>query len=428
MRKVIIFSALFTLLAAGGVWAAGFRVPEQGAAAMGMANAWVAQADDPSAIFMNPAGIAQLSGPAVSGGFLIIAPGVDHTDVSGKETSLEDRSFFPPNFYATYNSGQSPWSLGVGVSVPFGLGTEWAGDSFARYSSTLTEIKLVNVNPTVACKVNENLMLGLGLDYYNSSVTMDRKMPWGAITFMATGNPAALAIPDGSFDLKGSGDGWGYNAGILYKFGGMYSLGLAFRSEVKVDYEGDATLNNIGGVGLLLQGGTRFKTGGEAELTYPATAQLGFAAQVTPAVLVEADLDWTGWSSYDKLTIKFDDPVVGKTSSTATKDWDDTWCFRLGAKYKATDALVLSAGYLFDQSPIPDENFDTMLPDGETRHGLTVGAGYRVGKFSLDAAYLGLIQTERTISRNNPELPFTDIRGDYEGVTHMFAFNLSYLF
>jgi long-chain fatty acid transport protein len=227
------------IFAAASAWASGFRIPEQSAAAMGMANAWVAQADDPSAIVMNPAGIVNLDKADVSGGFLIITPGIKHTDVNGKKYESEDNVFFPPNMYGTCKMGTDKWAFGLGVSVPFGLGTEWTRDSFARYSSTLTQIELFNVNPTLAYKINKNFSIGAGIDYYHSTVTLKQQVPWGLISFAATGNPALLGTPDGGFNMVGTGDGWGYNVGLLYK-GDVLSAGLTYRSQVLVDYSGKA--------------------------------------------------------------------------------------------------------------------------------------------------------------------------------------------
>lgn len=431
MKKSCLLLLLIVIFLAGNVWASGFRVPEQGATSMGMSNAWVAQANDPSAISINPAGIAQISTPSLGGGFLVINPSVEHTASDGTKEDVENNFFFPPNIYATCNMGTSNWFFGIGVSTPFGLATEWADDSFARYSSTLSEIELININPTLAYKVNDNLLVGFGVDYYRSTVTLKRKIAWGLATFGLTGDPSSLAIPDGDFQLKGDGDGWGYNAGILYKFADNYSFGFAYRSGITVDYEGDADLSKIGGAGLLLYGGNKFSTTGTADLDYPAMAQIGFAARVMPALLVELDVEWTGWSSYDKLELNFDSPLIEDT--TSIKDWDDTLTYRLGLEYTVNEFTDIRAGYLYDKSPIPDEHFDTLLPDGDSRHGLSIGLGYRFGQFSLDTSYLALLQTEREIKQNNAEYELnplnpTDVRGKYKGFTHLFAINLSYLF
>lgn len=430
MKKKCFVLLMMFLLIAANVWASGFRVPEQGAASMGMSNAWVATADDPTAISMNPAGIAQIGSPAISAGFLLINPSAERTAKDGTKEEVESNLFITPSLFATCNMGTSNWVFGIGVSTPFGLGTEWADDSFARYVSTLTEIELVNVNPTLAYKVNDNLFLGAGLDYYRSTVTLKKRVPWGLVTYSATGDPAALALPDGGFKMEGDGDGWGFNAGLLYKFGGKYSFGLAYRSGVTVDYDGDAELSDISGAGLML-GGTTFKTSGAAEVDYPAMVQVGLAAEVIPALVLEFDIEWTGWSSYDKLAIDFENDNAILQDTESIKDWDDTITYRLGLEYAASEVMDIRAGYLYDKSPIPDEHFDTLLPDSESRHGVTLGLGYSFGQLTLDTSILALWGTERTINQTNVEYasnPTIDLTGDYDSFTWLFALNLDYLF
>jgi long-chain fatty acid transport protein len=426
VKKLCLSIIVIAVLAAGSALASGFRIPEQGAKAMGMANAWVAQADDATAIYFNPAGIAQIGRPDANVGVTFVAPGITHTTSKGAEVDAESNLFLVPNVNATCNMGTSNWAFGIGVSAPFGLGTEWADDSFARYASTETTIQLIDVNPTLAYKFNDAFFLGVGLDYYSSTVTIKKRVPWGALSYQATKNPALLAVPDGGFQLKGDGDGWGYNAGILYKFDKNYTFGMAYRSGFTVKYEGDADLTDIGGVGLVKYRGKTFTTPGNAELKYPGVLQMGFAARVVPKLLLEADIEWTDWSTYKQLAINFDSPLVADTVNI--KDWKDTWTIRIGGDYAFSEAFHGRLGYLYDQSPVSSDHYDTLLPDGKARHGFSIGAGYVKGKFSVDAAYMGLFNTERTITKNNPDYPLTDLTGKYSGFTSLFGINAAYQF
>jgi long-chain fatty acid transport protein len=428
MKKICIVLALLIIFSAGTVWASGFRVPEQSARMMGVGNAWVATADDPSAIALNPAGITQLEGPAVSVGLIGASISLDYTAPDGSTESLEDKIHALPSLFAVGNLGTSNWSFGVGVSAPFGLGTEWPEDSFARYVNYQADLMLVNINPAVAYEFNENFSLAGGVDYYYSDVTLKRKYPWGPITFGLTGDQSALAIPDGNFKLKGNGGGWGWNGGLLFKFAERYSFGLAYRSKVKVDHEGDADLTNIGGAGLPAFGGTSFTTGGSAEIEYPDLLQFGIAARVTQQLLLEFDLEWAGWSSYKELTIKFDDENPFLMDTTYPKDWKDTWTFRLGAMYAVNPEWELMAGFIYDESPVPNETYDTLLPDTDERYGLTLGVSYKSGSVGLDLAYLALWGSERTVEGNTVGAPFADINGKYKSFTSLFGASFSWYF
>ena len=428
MKKICLLVALIMLFTAGNVWASGFRVPEQGAAMLGVANAWVATADKPSAISINPAGITQLPGPSLEVGLVMIMPGFEYESPMGDTTDAVDNTFFLPNLYGTYKLDQ--WAFGLGVSVPFGLASEWEEDSFARYVSTLTELQLVNINPVVAYEFNEMFSVAVGADYYYSMITIDRMLPWGGITYGMTGDMSALAIPDGKFGLEGDGGGWGWNAGLLAKLNESWSIGFSYRSEVTVKYEdGDVDLGDIGGVGVPIFGGTEFSTKGSSEITFPAVMQFGVAGRVIPALLIEVDVEWTGWSSYDELALDFEDEVPPILEDTASpKDWEDTWTFRVGATYSLNETWDLRVGYLYDKSPIPDETYDTMLPDADKRHGITLGVGWSNAKWFVDAGYMALFGTEREITDSTMGHPFTDINGTYTSFTNLFSLSGGYYF
>ncbi len=429
--------ALTALLMPRESGATGFRIAEQTARALGLANAWVAQADDPGAVSINPAGLARLERPTIAGGFMGIDPGVDHTAIDGRKDALGDDGFYPPSFFAACNMGGRGWAFGIGVHSPFGLGTSWPVDGFARYASTKTGIQLVDVNPALAYRLMDRLYVGLGLDYYASSMTMERLVPWGAMTAAATGDPGQADIPDGLFRMKADGRGWGFDAGVLYQFDDRYAIGLAYRSPVKIDYSGEVALHGIGGIGLDQYRGVEYTTTGTSALRYPAVFQTGVSYRPVPALVVEADLEWIGWSSFDKLALDFE---TGLTDKTYVKNWKDTLSLRLGAEYAAGPAVKLRAGYLYEQSPVPDAHFDTLMPDGRRRHGFSAGAGYQVGRFVIDAAYMAVILTERKIDTPNPDyaneltgqvdpaLGGTDTTGSYRGFTNIFSLNVRFIF
>ncbi|MCJ7500818.1 outer membrane protein transport protein, partial [bacterium] len=160
---ILLAAAAMLMLAAGPAAAGGFRIPEAGAKAMGFGNAFVGMADDPSAVQFNPAGITQLEGNRIQAGVTSVSTHNDYTDLGGTKTSAEDGSFMPPSFYYTNHLGEGQWWIGLGVTAPFGLGTEWKVGSF-NYVATETLIEMVKINPSAAYRVNDQWSVGFGID------------------------------------------------------------------------------------------------------------------------------------------------------------------------------------------------------------------------------------------------------------------------
>ncbi|MDP2657401.1 MAG: outer membrane protein transport protein, partial [Candidatus Deferrimicrobium sp.] len=172
---------LVLLLTASTSFAAGFRLPEAGAKAMGMGFAFTAQADDPSAIYFNPAGLTQLKGQNVMVGVTYVrenggeytgttpvdnnVPGPGFTNQ--KSETQKSLNFFIPNAYYTKTNASTGFAYGVGIFSPFGLGQEYNNKSTSIFRNQITKINLqtIVVNPTIAFKINEFLSVGAGIDW-----------------------------------------------------------------------------------------------------------------------------------------------------------------------------------------------------------------------------------------------------------------------
>jgi long-subunit fatty acid transport protein len=167
--------------------AAGFRLPEAGAKAMGMGFAFTAQADDPSAIYFNPAGLTQLEGNNFKGGITYVkengATFTGTTPLTGGATVTEtqkDLDFFIPNLFFTRKASPN-FAYGIGVFSPFGWQDENPNTSIFRNQITKIELMTIVVNPTVAWKVNEVLSIGAGIDFMYGSATLEKTPFSGAL-------------------------------------------------------------------------------------------------------------------------------------------------------------------------------------------------------------------------------------------------------
>lgn len=423
-------TAAVVAFAAGPAVAGGFRIPESGAKAMGFANAFVGLADDPSAVQFNPAGIAQLDGNRIQFGLTSITTNNDYTDLNGTKSSAKEGNFTPPSFYYTNHLGEGQWWIGLGVTSPFGLGTDWNVGSF-NYVATKTMIEMIKINPSAAYRINDQWSVGFGLDYYSVLDASLKNDMSSTLVYAASGG---LVQAVGTQELSGDGNSYGYNFGVLYNASDAFSVGLAYRSGSKLGIDGDVKVK-------VKATGTQLLTfPASADVNLPPTAALGFNYRMSDAWQLNLDLDWTGWSSYDKLEVKNSAGVV-QNPLVSEKDYKDVTAVRVGAEYALSDEWALRGGFLTEPTPVPEKTYDPRLPDGD-RQGYVLGAGYDSGPWTVDFAYM-YVKLDKTKIDSNAvaisdinlgALPtiqptaFQNVNGTYEGDISLIGFSVGYSF
>ncbi len=417
---------LVLLLTASTSFAAGFRLPEAGAKAMGMGFAFTAQADDPSAIYFNPAGLTQLQGQNVMLGASYVrengAEFAGTTPLTGGATTSETQKnldFIIPNAYYTNTTADGYLSFGVGIFSPFGLGQEYNDKNTSIFRNQITKIDLqtIVVNPTIAFKINEFLSVGAGIDWM-----------WGRAKLEKT--PVAPGAGNlYNSELKGDGDAWGYNFGLLLKPSSNFRIGANYRSPFTLRIkDADVNISNTSpayGSGLL--GPTPSNTRGSATVAMPATFALG-AAYTVGKLTVEADADWTFWHSFGSLPITIQNQTPTLFSTDNPKRWEDVVALRLGAEYRLTDPLALRAGFVYDPSPVPAATMGPELPDSN-RLNYMVGAGYKIGSWTIDVAGMYIDKKDRTV--NNQAVTATGgtgFNGTWKGDAWLASLDVGYKF
>lgn len=411
MKYRVIFGCLlvsFLVVVPTVVFGNGFATNEQSTRVIGRGGAFVAQADDPSAVYYNPAGIVQLEGTQATGGVNFIIPtvtfksSVNDTTLNtsvGKETDLEDNVFAIPNFYITHKFVDQ-WSLGFGAFSNFGLGTDWPDDWEGRFLIGGTDAKLTtfSLNPVIAYRPIKKLSLSAGLVIQYLDIELENKRFTGT-----------AAEPD----QKLEGDNWeaGWNIGALFWLTEEIRLGASYRSRVDHDVDGTFKISGI------------LDTGAKANIELPAVLYLG-AAWMWESLTLEFDAHWTEWSTYEKLEVNLD---TG-SSILSEKDWEDVWAYRFGAEYKLNEMFDLRAGLVFDESPIPDRTLDVLVPSGD-RWLFTMGLGVHYTKWTFDFAYNIVLDEDRTFDNDAGVSAAGTLRGEFkDAYVHIFGFNVSYKF
>lgn len=390
-------------------FASGLRIEPQGARAMGMGNAFVATADDPSAIHYNPAGLVGQKSPALYLGATAISPSTTFENTAGAKDETEDQTFLPPHLYALYPYRNI--TLGLGVNAPFGLGTKWSETGLTRYLATESEIEIININPSVAIKVRPWLFLGGGVNYMRSKVVMKKMV-----------DQALVGGSDAPFGLEGDGDGWGYNMGVIIITDELFRFGISYRSAVKVDYKGSASLDNIAPAIQSLFGGASFRTDASTSIKFPDVLTIGAAFKPSEKVTLGLDFERTGWSSYDRVDVDLENEVApaGFNDSSDVKGWNDVWAVKTGVEYQATENIAVRGGYAYQNNPAPDSTFDPRLPDSD-QHDFSLGIGFRADSFTVDLAYTAAYYIDRKTEK-------AELNGEYESFGHYAGLSVGYVF
>jgi len=377
---------LFLLFSVPSVSFAG--TPVLGSKSTGMGTAFTAVSDDPSAIAHNPAGLTQVKGTNAYGGMTLFMPHSTYDSPSGESESTDFLIYFPPHLYFVSDLKGKDLHIGIGIYSPFGIGgKKWDPDGATRYSSIENLIGTIAVNPTVAYQLLPSLSVGAGVEYMYSFTSSERKI-----------NQSILGAGDATSSTDADGGGWGYNVGILYKPVAEFSIGLTYRSRIRVDYDGDIELKHIAPALQMMFGGSHFTTDMETSLEFPDTVSLGIAYRPSEKIVIAVDIDRTMWSTFDSMNIDVKDEVTdaGFTDTSAPLQWRDIWLFKIGAEYKYSDALSLRAGYTYVQTPVPDSTLDPAFSDADM-NAVSFGFGYRKGVYLFDFGYSAAFYEDRTV-------------------------------
>ncbi len=378
--------------------AAAFALIEQGVVPMGSAYAGgAAQAEDPSTVYFNPAGMTRTGGNGGDGG----------------ETG------FVPNFYVTHRLSEQ-WAIGLGVNAPFGLATKYDDGWVGRYHAIESDIMTVNINPSVAFKVNDMLSLGVGISaQYVKAVKLSNAIDFGTIGRLGP------QLYDGDVELEGDDWSWGFNVGALVNLSPETRLGIHYRSKIEQDVEGDADFSVPDPRLTYLpppapQGSRIFvDTGVRSTVELPASLSVSLAHQVTPEWTVLGDVTWTDWSSMQELRFEFSNPY--QPDGVTTLKWDDSYRIALGAVFQPQgNPWTYRAGLAYDQTPVPSAEYRTPRIPDEDRVWLAVGLSYKAtDAVTLDFGYAHLFvddpKLDKTLESTCPAVGENCLRGALKG-------------
>jgi long-chain fatty acid transport protein len=423
-------TALAVSLAAGSIsgaaYGSGFQLMEQNASGLGNAYAGqAAAAENASTVFFNPAGMTRVPGRQAALALNAIGPSAEFSNSGGSSAPVGLPSpggnggdaggwAAVPNAYITWQLSQQLW-FGLGLSVPFGLKTEYDQGWVGRFQSQKSEIRTVDINPSLAFKVNDVLSLGAGISYQRAQVKVDRS----AILAPPVESQAHIDIDDSQ---------WGFNLGVLVNLSPSTRIGLTYRSAMDYELTGSIRFSNVPVLGTATNG-----VRANAEL--PDTISWAIAHAFNPRWEMLADITYTRWSKIKAVPLVTTSSSLvapaGVTLDTFNFQFKDTYRVGIGANYKWSDAFTLKVGAAYDKSPVEDRFRLTFLPDSD-RTWLAIGAQYRMSKqATLDLGYAHLFVKDGSINqqRGVAALPLQgNVIGSYDNHVNLVSAQFSYSF
>jgi long-chain fatty acid transport protein len=364
---------------------------------------------DPSVIFYNPAGMSALDGTRASAVASYIHPQSEFDDdgsTSPVPLGTDDggdagQDEVVPALYAMTSLGA--FRLGIGANMPFGLSTEYNDGWIGRYAALDSRLMTINVNPVISYQVLDWLAIGAGAQIERADARLTNAAFFGV-------------LGDGDVELQADDDvGFGFTAGALITPRPGTQIGIGFRSSIHHDLDGKAQVH------VPVLGNTTMDA--SADLDTPESLGLSVHQRVTNRLSLTGTVEWTNWSRFDELRVKFDTP--GVPDNVTEENWKDTYFFALGANYQLTDKLLLRGGVAYDQTPVRDNFRTARLPD-EDRYWVALGTTYAFNDhISVDVCYTHIFVLDSSIDETFHPIPGSaaagTLHGDYENSVDILA-------
>lgn len=396
-RHVVLITGCLLPAACYGI---GLRIPDQDPKAIARGNAFVATADNPSAIYYNPAGITLGEGHAVSFSTYNITLGSTYEAPGGNTTKTKESLEMVPQLYYSFSATNCPVSFGLGLYTPYGLGLEWPDYVRFRTVSTKGQMTFLTLSPVAAWQVHPTFSIGAGPTLSYSRIDLRR------------GLLAASGLGD-EFKFTGDDTDVGYAVGMLWQPHPRHSFGVSYRSAQTMEFEGDAYVRLPNNAGSAVQSAS-------ARLPFPQQIVAGYSFRPTPKWNLEFDVDWTDWDSLDRVTLK-QVPAL-----EIPFEWSSSFMLMGGVTHHFSERWSVSGGYIFSENSVPTRTFSPSVPDSD-RHVISLGVGHRMGRWNMDAAYQFAYGPWREVS-NSMNSPGGVADGRYRFISHALALSLGTAF
>ena len=376
--------------------AVGFRLPNQDPDAIARGNAFVATADNPSAIYYNPAGITQLEGQNVRAGVYLVSGGYDFESASGVKASASSEFQLVPQLYYVFSPEDLPLSFGLGLYAPYGLALDWGRNTPFWTVAEKGSLEYLTINPVIAWKIHPALSIGIGptINYSEADFQQGIQSPFPGF------------LPDGQSRLQGTGWDYGFNAGLRWQPHEKWAFGLNYRSSTTVNYHGTTELSPAPYTASVAS---------SASIRFPQFIVAGVSFRPTEDWNFEFDIDWADWDSVKQVVI--DSGALGK--QVWPFHYRSSFMYEFGVTRQLGKGYFASLGYFYSENSSPDQNFNPIIPDTDLHLG-SIGFGHKGKHWDWTAAYQFGYNPGREVTGDTS---FPSANGTYHVLNH--AFNIA---
>lgn len=291
------------------------------------------------------------------------------------------------------------WSVGLSITAPWGLRTDYPMGWAGRYYALQTHLLTVNITPVLAYKISDTFSIAVGPQFQYAKGTLSSAVDMGTIGALFAIPGAVPGAQDGLARFKADDWGYGFTLGVMGDIAPGISVGLSYRSAVHHTLRGplDFTLDTAG-VGAVINGATGLfaDTNASTKLITPEMVNFGGRVRLAPQWTALLEVDWTHWTRFSELRVNAVNPTQPDDVTDAR--WKDAWFFALGAEYAADERWTWRGGVALDQSPVPAATRNPRIPDAD-RTWVSAGFTYRASDtISFGLSYAHLFLPRKTIA------------------------------
>lgn len=398
----------------------GMRLVSQDGFAAARGEAFVATADNASAIYYNPAGLTQLVENELRGGIYGLYFNPTYQPPAGAANAgntyeLNRKTAAAPQSFLAFSAPAIGLAGGLGIYAPYGADVTWPQDTGFRAVAISAELLYLRFNPVLAVRFTENFSLGFGLmvDYG------DFEMVQGLLR---------TETPFKNY-FRFTGDAWdvGANFGLRWQFSEQLVFGATCRTETSLNFAGRTEIEMQPAI-------QPTHLPAEAEFDFPLTVAFGFSWRPTPDWNLEVNADYTDWSCLDSVMIRqfAPAPFPIRQNIPVTLEWEASWIYSVGLTRFLDHGWRVSAGYAFNESSVPDDYYSPLAADLD-RHFVAVGVGRRGTRMDFDLTYQFGYGPAHTVTGSQPPSQpglFSGQRADgtYDFVSHAVMVSVGWRF
>ena len=358
------------LLAPQVAGAEGFAINEWSAEGVAMGGARMFAEDDAANVAYNPASITKVKGEVMKSSSTYLSPHGNYKLYDGAGKEIEDgknvvHAGWAVGSYYVKQINDKEW-FGIGAFPRFAMVSEFERGSKASSNAFFSKLNGVSVTPTYAHKFDKKWSAAVGAEINYVGLELQKN---------------AYATPTmnvGSVQIEGESYALGWNAAANYAFDDKNEIGVVYRSRITHSLEADAKayspMPNFNG-----------KANAYGVVTLPDSWDIGYNHKFDKKTRLELKATRTNWSTYDALNVYFDKPVFGKPNALSDKNWENGWRYAIGLEHNLSDKYAVMAGFAFDESSIPYNGGDFMVPTG-LRRTYSIGARYNDKKQTVAVA------------------------------------------